>query len=338
MRFIHQLGDALYRGNRQNAILGNISSHIQEHFMKSTNGLSQIALSAALFAFSLTARANECPIRVGEYSGTVKAEWLTKTREMRLLEPFAFKGPDCKVWPVPKDAIVDGASIPQAFWTVIGGPFEGRYRDASVVHDYYCKVKTEPSDEVHKMFYHAMLANGVDSNKAGLMFYAVSWFGPKWQLFQKAPSAKNIYATGTDSDIRVIAVPDLKPSRELVKAMADTAGQPAPLMTGALATGSFKDRLNTSTGSGVKNWLFKEGVEVPTPSTIPLDRTAYFKTIKTRVEDIESSNSDEKFRLLNYGPSRLPSKAEVERLTNWIERAKPSLAELQKTPIEKIPE
>lgn len=77
---------------------------------------------------------------------------------------------------------------------------------------------------------------------------------------------------------------------------------------------------------------------MPTANTIPLDRTAYFKTIKTRVEDIESSNSDEKFRLLNYGPSRLPSKTEVERLTNWIEREKPSLAELQKTPIEKIPE
>ncbi|UUZ64073.1 DUF1353 domain-containing protein [Polaromonas sp. P1-6] len=137
-----------------------------------------------------SAYAEECNVRVGEYSGTVKAEWLMKTREMRLLELFFFKGPDCKVWTVPKGAIVDGASIPQVFWSLIGGPFEGRYHDASVVHDYYCKVRTEPSELVHEMFYYAMLANGVDSDKAALMFYAVTWFGPKWQLVRNLSAQK----------------------------------------------------------------------------------------------------------------------------------------------------
>jgi hypothetical protein len=304
--------------------------------MDSTN-FPRLALATTLLVLSLSSHANDCPVRVGEYSGTVKAEWLTKTREMRLLEDFAFKGPDCKVWFVPKNAIVDGASIPQIFWTVIGGPFEGRYRDASVVHDYYCKVKTEPSKAVHEMFYYAMLANGVDSNTAGAMFYAVSWFGPKWQLFQKAPPSKGVYANDANSDIRVVLSTETKPSRELVRAMATTAGQPSPVATETIFTESFKDRLKSPTNPNSRNWLFKEGKEVTSSSEVFLDKNAYFRGIKTQVDDIEASPFNATFRLLNYGPSRQPTKADVERLTAWIEREKPSIADLQKTPIDKIP-
>lgn len=304
--------------------------------MDNTNFL-RLAIATTLLVLSSGSHANDCPVRVGEYSGTVKAEWLTKTREMRLLEDFAFKGPDCKVWSVPKNAVVDGASIPQIFWTVIGGPFEGRYRDASVVHDYYCKVKTEPSEAVHEMFYYAMLANGVDSNKAGVMFYAVSWFGPKWQLFQKAPPSKGVYATDANSDIRVILSKEAKPSRELVRVMATTAGQPSPLVTETIFSESFRDRLKAPTSPNSRSWLFKDGKEVASSSEIFLDKNAYFRGIKTQVDDIEASPFSTTFRLLNYGPSRQPTKAEVERLTSWIEREKPSIADLQKTPIDKIP-
>lgn len=305
--------------------------------MDRTTEIPRLTFATALLFFSLSGYANDCSVRVGEYSGTVKAEWLTKTREMRLLEAFAFKGPNCKVWSVPKDAIVDGASIPQIFWTVIGGPFEGRYRDASVLHDYYCKVKTEPSADVHEMFYYAMLANGVDSTKARIMFYAVSWFGPQWQLFQKAPPSKGVYATGTDSDIRAILTSDIQPSRALVRAMAITAGQPSPLTTEAISGRSFKDRLKDPVDPTNKYWLFKGGVEVASPTTIPVDKEAYLRAIKTHVEDIVASQVDAKFRLLNYGPTRLPTKADVEQLTSWIEREHPSLPDLQKTPIDKIP-
>jgi hypothetical protein len=46
------------------------------------------------------------------------------------------------MWTVQPHKEVDGASIPQAFWSIIGGPFEGFYIKASVVHDHYCEVKT----------------------------------------------------------------------------------------------------------------------------------------------------------------------------------------------------
>jgi len=56
---------------------------------------------------------------------------------------------------------VNGASIPQPLWSLVGSPWTGKYREASVIHDYYCDVRIEPWPAVHRMFYYAMLANGV---------------------------------------------------------------------------------------------------------------------------------------------------------------------------------
>jgi hypothetical protein len=99
---------------------------------------------------------------------------------MRLIEPFEFIGPNGRRWPVPAGTVVDGASIPQAFWSIIGGPFEGAYRPASVIHDYYCEIRTRPYRDVHRAFYDGMLTSGVKDAKAWLMYQAVERFGPSW--------------------------------------------------------------------------------------------------------------------------------------------------------------
>ncbi|WP_259665689.1 MULTISPECIES: DUF1353 domain-containing protein [Rhizobium] len=44
---------------------------------------------------------------------------------------FSFDDPNGLKWDVPAGEKVDGASIPQAFWSIIGGPFEGPYLKAS---------------------------------------------------------------------------------------------------------------------------------------------------------------------------------------------------------------
>ena len=99
---------------------------------------------------------------------------------MRLSEPFLYVGPDGTEWPVPAGTVTDGASIPQVFWSVIGGPFEGAYRNAAVIHDFYCQTRIRPCKIVHLMFHEAILASGVDSRRAWLMYEAVDVFGPKW--------------------------------------------------------------------------------------------------------------------------------------------------------------
>lgn len=116
----------------------------------------------------------------GTYRGRVLAEWLGDNRRMRLEEPFEYIDPSGRRWPVPRGTEVDGASIPYVFWSIIGSPFEGPYRSASVVHDYYCDSRSRPSRVVHRVFYDAMLTSGVGEQRAWLMYEAVARFGPSW--------------------------------------------------------------------------------------------------------------------------------------------------------------
>ena len=116
----------------------------------------------------------------GRFQGTVQTEWLDDGRRMRLLQDFRFLEPDSTEWIAPRDSSIDGASIPQVFWSFIGGPFEGLYRNASVVHDVACVVKTRPWRRVHRMFYLASRTGGVGAANAKVMFGAVFHFGPRW--------------------------------------------------------------------------------------------------------------------------------------------------------------
>jgi hypothetical protein len=105
--------------------------------------------------------------------------------KFRLLAAFGFKDPHGKVWEVPAGVEVDGASIPRAFWSVIGGPFDGNYLNASVVHDHYCRVRSRSAQDTHRAFYYGMRAAGVSEPQAKKMFWAVSTFGPKWELVRR---------------------------------------------------------------------------------------------------------------------------------------------------------
>jgi hypothetical protein len=116
----------------------------------------------------------------GRYVGEVIASWEDDGRKMRLVEPFAYEDPEGVRWDAPAGSVVDGASIPQIAWTVIGGPFEGLYRNASVIHDVACVNQSRPWRNVHKAFYNAMLASAVRRVKAKIMYAAVFHFGPRW--------------------------------------------------------------------------------------------------------------------------------------------------------------
>ncbi|MEM6535132.1 MAG: DUF1353 domain-containing protein [Pseudomonadota bacterium] len=103
-------------------------------------------------------------------------------RKAVLIEDFTYIDSDNVAWTAPSGWVVDGASIPQALWGFIGGPFSGKYRNASVIHDYYCDERIRPWEEVHRVFYDAMLTSGVEPRKAATMFSAVYRFGPRWDM------------------------------------------------------------------------------------------------------------------------------------------------------------
>src|SRR5262245_29807835 len=62
----------------------------------------------------------------GQFIGNVDTRWTTD-RDMELLSDFAYVDPSGRRWDAPKGSRIDGASIPQALWTIVGSPFTGAY-------------------------------------------------------------------------------------------------------------------------------------------------------------------------------------------------------------------
>lgn len=130
----------------------------------------------------------------GYFEGSVIVQWMEHEgpdRNMTLMDDFSYFDPDGKEWVAPAATIIDGtltptvingASIPNILWSYIGPPFVGDYRRASVIHDYFCDIKSEPSEDVHRMFYSAAIAGGVSPTVAKLMYSAIVAAGPRWKL------------------------------------------------------------------------------------------------------------------------------------------------------------
>ncbi len=117
----------------------------------------------------------------GRFVGNIITKWEDDGRYMTLVESFEYIDGNGRSWKVPGGVRVDGASIPSIFWPIIGGPFEGKYRNASVIHDYFCENRKRSWQDVHRVFQEAMLASGVDRAKAYVMYKAVEEFGPRWE-------------------------------------------------------------------------------------------------------------------------------------------------------------
>lgn len=120
----------------------------------------------------------------GTFSGLVSATWLVEGGEdwrMQLLAPVSYTTPDgAETVTVPTGAIVNGASIPAIAWPFIGGPYNGDFRRASVVHDYECQEQVTASEVVHRRFYDMIRADGVGTFRAWLMYQCVKRWGPQF--------------------------------------------------------------------------------------------------------------------------------------------------------------
>jgi hypothetical protein len=132
--------------------------------------------------------AEKQPNKWGHYSGYVEARWENDGRTMTLLSELRYTDPQGVVWVAPAGSVVDGASIPRSLWSLMGGPFEGKYRNASVLHDVSYDQHNRPWQVCDRMFYDAMRCSGVSAAEAGTMYYALRKFGHHW----KAPKAEPV--------------------------------------------------------------------------------------------------------------------------------------------------
>ena len=120
----------------------------------------------------------------GHFIGRVVTEWLPDCqdgRKVQLLEDFAFVDKRGEVFEIPAGTVVDGKSIPPILWgSILGSPFTGVSRIASVPHDYECVKRVRPWKQVHRMFYEACMCAGTDETLAAQMRRAVWHHGPRW--------------------------------------------------------------------------------------------------------------------------------------------------------------
>ncbi|QDU28556.1 hypothetical protein ETAA8_36590 [Anatilimnocola aggregata] len=144
----------------------------------------------------------------GRFEGDVVASWDNDGRNMTLRENFIFIDSQNRAWHAPAGAVVNGASIPAAFWSVIGGPFEGQYRSASVVHDVGCHQMTDSWQDVHRMFYEACRCGGVEEGRAKMLYYAVYHFGPRWEVVNETQVETTSTPDGTPVQ-REVSVPTM---------------------------------------------------------------------------------------------------------------------------------
>ena len=124
----------------------------------------------------------------GYYTGAPATRWNPDGLTMTLLSELHYTDPHGIVWVAPAGSTVNGASIPRSLWSLMGGPFEGKYRDASVLHDVSYEQHKRPWQDCDRMFYNAMRCSGVSAVEAGTMYYALRKFGHHW----KAPKAEPV--------------------------------------------------------------------------------------------------------------------------------------------------
>ena len=121
----------------------------------------------------------------GYYSGSPVTSWNPDGRSMTLLQELRYTDPNWVIWIAPAGSVVDGASIPRSLWSLMGGPFEGRYRNASVLHDVSYDQKDRPPEDCDRMFYNAMRCSGVGAVEAKTMYYSLLRFGRHWKFSVK---------------------------------------------------------------------------------------------------------------------------------------------------------
>ena len=139
------------------------------------------------FVRALFTKLDAMVYKKGAFKGDLEVRFFSSTSGdghpvelVLLLKPFGYTDANGVDWTVPEGFISDGASIPGWLWAILGGPFSGPYRDAAVIHDYYCSQKTRKWEDVHKVFLEAALNRGTAEDLAKTLYAGVLLGGPRW--------------------------------------------------------------------------------------------------------------------------------------------------------------
>ena len=109
----------------------------------------------------------------GYFPNPAQVQFGIDGRSVKLLTAFSYVRPNGKTITAPREFVADGAPIPRIFWRIIGSPFVGLYRDASIIHDYLYRVQTCSRAEADLIFLEGMKTSGVNIFKRHAMHRAL---------------------------------------------------------------------------------------------------------------------------------------------------------------------
>ena len=167
----------------------------------------------------------------GQFSGEPETVWLTEDgaqdRLMRLVRPFSFFDGAGNTWRAPAGAVVNGASIPRALWTVVGSPYTGDYRRASILHDVACEAAGHDWNRrraADRMFFRACRAGGCSILQSIVLYIGVriDAVAPGVAAWQAAVDTDSVGPRVRRTDAEVRLDEDFQAIADRVLAAGDT--------------------------------------------------------------------------------------------------------------------
>jgi hypothetical protein len=147
-------------------------------------GLGRLLLAIAAVCLCTIALSASPEGSSGGFSGKVVIELLDEVEfvyKLRLLHDIAFTDAGGKVWLARKGAILDGENFPPELHVLSGLPYLAEYRKAGVIHDYFCRARSESWRQVHRTLYHASVVEGVTETQAKTLYAVVYAGGWRWE-------------------------------------------------------------------------------------------------------------------------------------------------------------
>lgn len=121
----------------------------------------------------------------GGFLGKVALEWddgdAFNRNRVILLADFGFEDSTGRQWLAKRGAVLDGRSFAPLFERLIGLPFHGEHRRAAILHDYFSQQLDQEWKEVRRMYYEALIAEGMDERQAKTDYAVAMATSERWE-------------------------------------------------------------------------------------------------------------------------------------------------------------
>ena len=120
------------------------------------------------------------PLGHGCFLGAAVIDFEENGMAMRLRNHLMFRDAQGRLWSAPRGTVSRGGCLPPGVWNLLGPPFLGLHREASIIHEHYCQQRAGHPEEVHQMFYEACRASGVPDPLAKAALRELRSHGADW--------------------------------------------------------------------------------------------------------------------------------------------------------------